>query len=261
MTPPLLLHHRVQGSGPAVLLLHAGVCDLRMWQPQWEALTAAHRVIGCDLRGYGQTPLPHQDYSDAQDVLHLLDHLAVDEFAMVGASYGGHVALQVATAAPGRVNRLVLLCAAADLVQPTADIEDFVAQEDALLDAEDVTGATELNVRTWLGADADEANVALVREMQRNAFAVQLAAGDVESEDGEVDLTRITMPTTVVSGLQDLDYFVSTAQELAASIPAARLVELDWAAHLPSLERPEMMARLLLDALAERPGPAQTDLS
>jgi len=97
--------------------------------------------------------------------------------------------------------------------------------------------------------------------MQRNAFAVQLAAGDVESEDGEVDLTRITMSTTVVSGLQDLDYFVSTAQELAASIPAARLVELDWAAHLPSLERPEMMARLLLDALAERPGPAQTDLS
>ena len=48
---------------------------------------------------------------------------------------------------------------------------------------------------------------------------------------------------------------------MAASIPAARLVELDWAAHLPSLERPEMMARLLLDALAERPGPAQTDLS
>ena len=88
---------------------------------------------------------------------------------MVGASYGGHVALQVATAAPERVNRLVLLCAAADLVQPTADLEDFVAQEDALLDAEDVTGATELNVRTWLGADADEATVALVREMQRNA--------------------------------------------------------------------------------------------
>src|SRR6478735_6025750 len=95
------LHHRVDGVGDPVLLLHAGVADLRMWQRQLPALARDRRVISCDLRGFGQTPLaPGQAYCDAEDVLALLDHLDVGTFDLVGASYGGSVALQVASAVP-----------------------------------------------------------------------------------------------------------------------------------------------------------------
>ena len=107
------LHHLDEGSGPVVVLLHAGVADLRMWDHQAAALAADHRVVRCDLHGFGQTPLtPGEPYSDAEDVVRLLDELGVGEFALVGASQGGDVALQVASAVPERVTRLVLLCAA-----------------------------------------------------------------------------------------------------------------------------------------------------
>lgn len=249
---PSPLHHLVQGSGPTVVLLHAGVADLRMWDAQATALASTHQVVRCDLRGFGQTPLaPGTSYADAQDVLDLLAELGVDTFALVGASSGGRVALQVASTVPERVNRLVLLGASSDLVERTDAVRAFGAEEDRLLEAGDVAAATELNVQTWLGPEAGAAAKELVREMQARAFEVQLAAGDdVEGRDLDVLPERLTMPVTVVFGSHDLDFFAATAREVARLVPTARLVELDWAGHLPALERPDETTDLLREALA-----------
>src|SRR5690606_25378794 len=96
-----MISHDVSGSGPALLLLHAGVADSRMWEPQREALARTYRVIRCDLRGYGRTPLTTEPFDNAHDVRELLEHLGVDRTAVVAASAGGHVGLQVASAWPG----------------------------------------------------------------------------------------------------------------------------------------------------------------
>ncbi len=233
------------------MLLHAAVADLRMWDHQAAALAADHTVVRCDFRGFGQSPLAADDsYSDAEDVLALLDDLGVGDFALVGASHGGGVALQVASAVPGRVTRLVLLDAAAVVAEKTAAIRAVWAEEERLLNAGDVDGATELMVRTWLGPDADEPARALVRDMQRRAYEVQLAAGDdVDDRELDVDLARLTMPTTVAFGGHDVDWFADIARELARQLPDARLVELQWAGHLPSLERPEVTSALVRDAV------------
>lgn len=249
MTSPL--HHLVGGSGPTVVLLHAGVADLRMWDHQAADLAADHRVVRCDLRGFGQSPLRADDsYSDAEDVLTLLDELGVGEFALVGASHGGGIALQVASAAPERVTRLVLLAAASGVAEKTDAIRAVWAEEERLVTTGDVDGATDLMVRTWLGPDADDWARELVRDMQRRAYDVQLAAGDdVDDRELDVDLTRLTMPTTVVFGGHDVDWFADIARQLARQLPDARLVELPWAGHLPSLERPAETSALVRDAV------------
>ncbi len=245
------LHHLVEGSGPVVVLLHAGVADLRMWDAQAVALATDHRVVRCDFRGFGRSPVAAGEaYCDAEDVIALLDELEVETFALVGASHGGGVALQVASAVPERVTRLVLLAASAPLLEPTASVRAFGAEEDRLLEAGDVSGATELNVRTWLGPEADAAATELVHEMQRRAFDVQLAAGNADGYEIDVVIDRLTMPVWVVFGAHDLDFFGATARELARQIPDARLVELPWAGHLPSLERPDETTALLREALA-----------
>src|SRR5437867_1349936 len=101
------------GSGPTVVLLHSTVCDRRMWDPQMPALVdAGYRVVRCDLRGFGQTPVPDRPYNDSQDVADLLDLLDIEHVAMVGASGGGQVALELAARWPHRVTSLVLLCTA-----------------------------------------------------------------------------------------------------------------------------------------------------
>lgn len=242
----MTLHHRDEGSGPVVVLLHAGVADLRMWDLPAAGLARDHRVVRCDLRGFGGSALaPGASYSDAEDVLALLDELGLDRFALVGASYGGYVALQVASAVPDRVERLVLLAAAADLLEPDEGMRGLWAEEGRLVDAGDLAGATELNVRTWLGPEADEDARALVRWMQRDALEAQVAAGDVDNRDLPVVPERLTMPARVVVGLLDQRFFVATGRELARRLPAAQLEELAWAGHLPTLERPSEAMRLL----------------
>ncbi|HEY1916021.1 MAG TPA: alpha/beta hydrolase [Streptosporangiaceae bacterium] len=251
------------GDGPAVVLLHSGVCDRRMWDPQWPVLAAAgYRVVRCDLRGYGDTPPATERYSDAADVSDLMDALGLDQVAFIGSSYGGKVSLEVAALHPDRVAALALLCSArpelASLAGetpyggPGPELMAFGAQEDELLEAGDVEGAVDLNVRTWLGPEASDRVREQVHDMQRHAFGLQLTAEDVERDDPEVDLSAIHAPSLVVSGGRDLADFRQIAVELSGLLAGASHVELPWAGHLPSLERPADVTAMLVDFLTVR---------
>ena len=245
------LHHLVEGAGPVVLLLHAGVADLRMWGEQVAALDSEHTVVRCDLPGYGGTPVaPGPDSCDAEAVLALLEQLGVERFRLVGASYGGYVALQVASAVPERVERLVLVAPAADLVEPDEPLRELWRQEQALLDAGDLDGAADLALGTWLGPAADEEHRRLLRDMQHRAYELQSAADEQEAPRHlPVTPAAVVAPATVLVGGHDLPFFRSTARALADALPHAELVELPWAGHLPSLERPAETARLVAAAL------------
>lgn len=251
----MLLSYDEAGAGEPVLLLHAGVADRRMWQPQWDTLTEHFRMVRCDLRGFGETPQPPGRYSNADDVVALLDRLGIDRVTIVGSSFGGGVALEIAATQPDRVRRLVLLAPAFGGLEPTADAQSFDEREDALAEAGDLDGLVELNVATWVGPEADEVTRDFVREMQRHAFVVQIAAesgpDQPEPEAVDVDPTQITCPATVVVGRHDMDHFQAIAKHLTASMPSANLVELAWAGHLPSLERPGEATGLIVAALAD----------
>jgi pimeloyl-ACP methyl ester carboxylesterase len=252
MVTPMTLSHDVAGDGPTVVLLHSTVCDRRMWDPQLPVLVeAGFRVVRCDFRGFGESPMPDGPASDAADVVELIDLLGAGPVMLVAASGGGRIALEIAATHPERVRALALLCTAWAGHEPGPELKAFGAREDELLEAGDVAGATELNVRTWVGPAADEATRDQVRRMQRHAFAVQLAATEeFPSLRTEPDPAGITARTLLVAGAHDVADFRQIAVELADRITGARLVELDWAGHLPSLERPDLLNPLLLDFLS-----------
>ncbi|WP_270888578.1 alpha/beta fold hydrolase [Pedococcus sp. 5OH_020] len=253
----MLLAYDDDGSGRAVLLLHAGVADRRMWDPVVPSLSHSFRVVRPDLRGFGETPLPPEEYADADDLDALLDSLGITDAAVVGSSFGGRVALELATLHSARVSSLVLLCTALRGVEPTPDVLAFGQEEGRLLEAGDVDGAVELNVRTWLGPEGDDSARQLVASMQRRAFEVQLAADVLVprpvQRTVEVRPEDISVPTTVVSGGHDLQLFRDVAARLAREVQGADAVELAWAGHLPSLERPDAVLALLLDVLRDDP--------
>ncbi|MFE7774149.1 alpha/beta fold hydrolase [Streptomyces sp. NPDC057445] len=260
----MTLSHDVAGDGPAVVLLHSSVCDRRMWDAQWQALAeAGHRVVRCDFRGFGETPAEAvRPYRDADDVLALLDALGLERAAFVGASFGGRVAVEIAARRPERVTSLVLLCAALPGHEPGPALKDFGAREDELIEAGDLDGAVELNVTTWLGPEADEPVRERVRAMQRHAFEIQLAADEeaasasgpedsTPSAGPDIDPAAVDGPALVVTGAHDLADFRAMGARLAELIPGARAVELPWAGHLPSLERPAEVTALLTGFLQE----------
>ncbi len=98
----------VQGEGDPVVLVHGGMLDRRMWDPQLDALSQSHRVVRFDLRGGGDSPVAESPYEPTEDIAALLDHLEIDWAAIVGISLGGAVAIDFALAHPGRVSALVL---------------------------------------------------------------------------------------------------------------------------------------------------------
>ncbi|MEV1177766.1 alpha/beta hydrolase [Nonomuraea sp. NPDC049784] len=244
----MTIWHAERGTGEPVVLLHSSAADSGMWDAQVEALSGRFRVITVDLRWYGRSAF-HSDgpYSDAGDVTRVLAELEVSRTAVVASSGASEVALELAAA--GLADRLVLLNPVSTL-PATDDVKAYWAEENRLVELGDVQGAAELNARVLLGPEATRQAFGRVVEMQRHAFEVQLAADpEPERVGGEVTAAEIDAPALVVVGAHDLPYFVASARHLAGELPQARLVELEWAGHLPAMERPEEINRLLLDYL------------
>ena len=243
------------GSGSPVVLLHAGVCDRGMWDPQWKSLSGAHTVVRPDLPGFGDSAYPSGEVDPAAEVMTLLDDLGLGSVAVVGASFGGRVAIEMAARWAERVSALVTLAAFAPGIPFTDDFVAFDEAESDLLEAGDLAGAAALNAATWLGPEADDGARDLVRAAQLRIFEIQ-AAGEAEHPDSgfrwvNPDPGTISARTMVAVGGHDLDFFRTAAIHLVTAIPGARLVELPWAGHLPSLERPAEVTTLLLDFLGD----------
>src|SRR4051794_22681543 len=89
-----------QGSGSALVLIHAGIADRGMWDRQVAEFSRTQRVIRLDLRGFGESSLPSTDFALYDDVRALLDALGVERAVVLGISMGGDVALDLTLAYP-----------------------------------------------------------------------------------------------------------------------------------------------------------------
>jgi 3-oxoadipate enol-lactonase len=258
------LHHDVRGEGPPVLLVHAGIADSRMWAPLSERLVAAgYRTVACDLRGFGSSPLEPGLVSNAADLVALLDHLRIDRAAVVGASFGGRVALELALRAPDRVAALALIGSGLDAFEWSDELDAFDAEEADALERGDLDAAVQANVRMWVTRGdraVDPAVVELVATMQRAAFEAQIGVdADLEPNDPPVAerLHEIAAPVLVVVGAEDVEDFLRLAGRFAENLPAAEPpVIIDDAAHLPALERPDDVAAALVPFLRAAVPPA-----
>jgi 3-oxoadipate enol-lactonase len=234
-----------------VLLLHAGIADRRMWAPQVEALDAAgYRPLASDLPGFGDAPLEPGTISYVDHAASLLDAPA----AVVGCSFGGRIAIGLATTRPDLVERLVLIGAGLGSWSWSESAQAGFAEEEEAIERGDLAAAAAQQARMWLAADAAPEVRDLTQAMTLRSYEQQLPVeGQVTAVWPEVAaetrLNEIGAPTLVIVGTEDLDDIKSIAEKLAAEIPGARLATIEGAGHLPSLERPEELNRLLLEFL------------
>jgi len=254
------IYYEMQGEGPAILLIHAGVADCRMWEAQFEAFSAAYQVIRFDLRGFGRSDMPSGDFTNYQDVRALLDHLGVQSAHVIAISYGGAIALDFALAYPEYVDSLILGAPSVSGAVPSQRIKRFWQEEDAALEAGDLDGATEINLRLWVDGpqrkpgQVDPAVRESVRQMQLAIFRKEIP-DDIEEIDLNPPaigrLSEITVPTLILVGDLDLQEKAALSARLAAEIPGARQVVLPGVAHMLNMERPEQFNRQALAFLAK----------
>jgi len=197
-----------------------------------------------ELRGFGSTPLPPAgEFSHADD---LAEALQGEAAALVGASYGGWVCLQVAASRPELVSELVLLDAPLPDQAWSDEVERFGREEDSLLEQGDLRGAAILNADFWLESPEPYGRVI---EMQERAFELDAESEAESVEPDELDLSAIAARTLVVVGELDKSDFHAIGDRLAAGIAGAERATIAGAGHLPSLERAEETARLVREFL------------
>jgi pimeloyl-ACP methyl ester carboxylesterase len=168
----------------------------------------------------------------------------------------------MAVARPELVDKLVLIGASIPGYSWSDEVSRYGDEEDAALEQGDIEAAVQANLRMWVDGpnrsqdDVDPTVRLLIANMQRHALELQLPVLDTADEDLLVPdvgnrYVEISVPTLVLVGSEDIPDMHTIADQLASGITGARKAEIDGAAHVPNLEKPEEFDRLVLDFLAE----------
>src|SRR5262245_52038035 len=103
------IYYETTGVEEPIVLVHAFSLDSRMWDGQVGALSQAHQVIRCDLRGFGRSSPGREPYTNADDLMGLLRHLGLSRVSLMGLSMGGGASINFALTYPGAVRALILV--------------------------------------------------------------------------------------------------------------------------------------------------------
>jgi pimeloyl-ACP methyl ester carboxylesterase len=244
------MHFHIEdvGQGQALLFIHAGVADSRMWSGQMGL--EGYRTVAFDQRGFGQTPWDPGDYSDTDDALAVLDELGIESAVIVGCSMGASTAMNLAIHHSQHVDGLVLVGAFPSGWEPEDGFDELPLEEEAMKAAEagDFERLVEIEYQMFVvghgrsAADVDPAHKELFLDMDRVPVRTeeersQLQKGFQTRVNDHLD--EIDVPTLVIVGAHDEAVLVKAAHYLAQKLEAGEPVVLDGAAHLPSMEVPD----------------------
>ena len=233
------------GSGEPVVLLHEGVVDSRIWAPVLPALAERYDVVAYDQRAYGRSSGWNGPYSLVDDLVGLLDELAITRAALVGASRGGRIALDTVLTRPERVTKLALLGSA--LPGHPLEIEGTPEQEarwEAAEERGDLDELAALNLEVWAPLGADEA---LRRMFLENAAT---SNGDdpalAVEPPAATRLREIQVPTLIVTGDHDVPAINEVGDLLERTIDGAQRLRIANADHMIPWRSPDQLATALI---------------
>lgn len=231
---------QIAGSGPPVVYLH-GAMGL-VWDEFLDALSQDHTVYAPEHPG--TTPGDPDGIKAVDDVwdlvLHyydLFDQLELRSPAIVGHSFGGMVAAEIAATNPERASRLVLI-SPVGLWRDDAPVAQFMTMspdEVAEIAYYDPAGPVARQMMTV--PDDPEAAVEMVLRTTWSQACTGKFMWPLPDKGLRKRLYRITAPTLIVWGNQDRLAPPAYAEEFAGRIANARVQTFDQAAHLPQLEQ------------------------
>jgi 3-oxoadipate enol-lactonase len=266
--PDARIHVVDQGdpSHPPIVLLHAGIADLRAWDDLAPLLAAGgYRVVRYDQRGHGLTTTHDVAFSNRADVLAVLDHIGARQAVLVGNSRGGQIAIDTAIEFPDRVAAVVGVAAGLGGFEGelTAEEEALFARMEALEEADppDPVAIADIDLRIWVdgpGEPDDRVSTRIreaVREMDEPLYQPGRITGQpVRLLPPAADrLADLRCPVLAVAGELDVSEVAQTARYLAEHAPDARALVWPDVAHMIGMEAPERLASAILEFLGPLP--------
>jgi pimeloyl-ACP methyl ester carboxylesterase len=256
------IYFETAGSGPPLVFLHAGVSDLRMWDPQFDLFSRSFRVVRYDHRGFGKTRPTHTPFMLHEDLLSVMRHLGIARAILVGCSMGGTTAVDFALAYPDMVDALVLSGSGLSGWTWSPEIVKLMTEILERVGAGDTDGARQLNDRLWLDGPRDPGLIDPIYRARANALSADnflperwTIQPQPPSPPSSERLAEIKAPTLIMIGDCDAQDLHNIANLLVSKIAGARSATIQNAAHMPNLEHPDQFNRLVMDFLDAIPHP------
>jgi len=263
------IHYELQGQGQPLILIGSMGTDLNGWRLQSPEFSRRYRVVTFDNRGWGQSDAPDVPYSIAMmadDTAGLMDALGLDRAHVLGKSMGGQIAQELAIRHPQRVRSLVLASTSAGpYVLETPLLKEWAASAlkgtsrktlfqimlpfvftDHTFEDPEMAGMA-IQMLAW-GTSRNKVPPA---SAEPHAIRRQFAACVEHYVRGR--LGRVKAPTLVIAGRDEFFIPLELCEELAASIPGARLAILEGGGHALNEDIPEEFNRIVLQFLGEVP--------
>ena len=252
------VYYEVDGAGDPLLLIHAGVANLRMWDAQVAAFRDDFRVIRYDTRGFGRTETDAVEFSNRADIAALLDHLGEATAHLVGISRAGSIALDFTLEHPKRVRSVTVGAGGISGVESPeaeANAATFEAAE-KLWEAKDWEALSDWEADYWASGPGQPAD--RVPEVRAKVRGWVLENYRAEKEEGKpivldppaaARLGDLNVPLLVMIGTLDEPGTQAAMRHLARAVPHARLEVFEGVAHMLNLEQPDRFNAVLRDFL------------
>ena len=259
--PGCAIAYRSQGAGPPLLLLHATMSSSRELGVLARRLDGHFGVTSMDRRASGESSLapgsavaPIDVAVHVADVAALIEAVADEPLVVVGHSYGGCLALELAARRPELVGRVWVYEPPYAQVGPPAVRQRLVEIGDRVQQANERSGpedAAEVFLAGVAGAQAVERLSAGARERIRGPGAAAVAEASLLGLDPD-GLGRIDCPVVVATGGDSPEAYPVIAAGLLEKIPGARRELIDGGDHMAPLTRPGTIATSILEFALDR---------
>lgn len=254
------LYCEEMGEGHPLVLLHGGLLDSRMWDPQFAVLAEHYRVIRYDARNHGKSDGAPGTFGHYQDLAKLLEQLNIEKTAVMGLSLGARTILDFAIAYPEKVSAAILAAPGAGgyEFQSEALRENGEQLSQAFRDG-DLPRAVEYFQRSWTDgperapSDVDPA----VRESVRSMAMSTVEDWDLDCVAKDLEppaigrLTEIDAPVLVVVGDLDMPGILEIGDAVQQTVPGAEVSTISGVAHMVNMEKPGEFNRIVLEFLAK----------
>jgi 3-oxoadipate enol-lactonase/4-carboxymuconolactone decarboxylase len=246
------LYWRADGNPalPALILVNSLGTDHSLWDPVMPRLADFFRVIRMDTRGHGASDAPAGEYSVellARDVLAVADAAGAASFDYCGVSLGGMIGQWLGIHAPQRIRHL-MLCNTTGKVEAAGQADRI-----AKVRAGGMAAVVDMGIGRFFTQRFIERGTAHLHSVRQTMLALDPVGyigccAAVRDHDLSAQVSRISVPTTVVVGRHDIATPAPMGEALAAAIKGAQCVALDCA-HIPASEDPPAFVALLMDTL------------
>jgi len=243
-----------------IIFLHGYPFDKTMWQGQIDFLASSHRLIPCNIRGFGKSKDEESKLSIdmfADDLIEFMDKLIIEKAILCGLSMGGFIALNAIKKSPNRFEALILCD-----TQCIADSTEVREKRYKTIDKIEADGAEKFN-EGFINSVFHKNSMTNKKELVSQLSSVVFSNSNHIIKQGLVAIAErtetcstlgdISIPTLIICGREDEVTPLEQSEYLNANIKDSTLQVIDDAGHVSNLEQPEAFNTHLLEFLNELP--------